>query len=57
MSVSVPETGLSSAQNDGALRGKATDTYACYSLDGAFVALATLNEHPSIAAVPADRWA
>ena len=29
------------------LRGKATDTYACYSLDGQFVATTTLIEHPS----------
>jgi hypothetical protein len=46
--VSFTETGLLSAQVvTERLRGKATDTYACYSLDGAFVATATLVEHPS----------
>src|SRR5258705_5553178 len=29
------------------LRGKAKDTYACYSLDGQFMATTTLIEHPS----------
>jgi len=46
--VSLTETGLRPAQIvTERLRGKATDTYACYSLDGQFVATATLIEHPS----------
>ena len=46
--VSFTETGLLPAQVvTERLRGKATDTYGCYSLDGQFVATATLIEHPS----------
>jgi hypothetical protein len=46
--VSFTETGLVPAQvATERLRGKATDTYACYSLDGQFVTTATLIEHPS----------
>ena len=46
--VSFTETGLSPAQIvTERLRGKATDTYGCYSADGSFVATATLIEHPS----------
>jgi hypothetical protein len=46
--VSFTETGLLPGQLvTERLRGKATDTYACYSLDGQFLATATLNEHPS----------
>jgi len=46
--VSFTETGLPPAQIvTERLRGKATDTYACYSLDGQFVATATIIEHPS----------
>jgi hypothetical protein len=46
--VSFTETGHLSAQVvTERLRGKATDTYGCYSLDGQFVATATLIEHPS----------
>jgi hypothetical protein len=42
------ESGLSPAQIvTERLRGKATDTYACYSADGSFVATASLIEHPS----------
>ena len=42
------ETGLLPAQVvTERLRGKATDTYGCYSADGSFVATATLIEHPS----------
>ena len=48
VAVSFTETGLLSAQVvTERLRGKATDTYACYSVDGQFVATATLIEHPS----------
>ena len=47
--VSFTETGLAPGQVvREQLRGKATDTYGCYSRDGAFVATATLIEHPSI---------
>jgi hypothetical protein len=46
--VSFTETGLLPSQVvTERLRGKATDTYACYSLDGQFVATTTLIEHPS----------
>jgi len=46
--VSFTETGLLPAQVvTERLRGKATDTYGCYSLDGQFVATASLIEHPS----------
>jgi hypothetical protein len=46
--VSFTETGLLPGQVvTERLRGKATDTYACYSVDGQFVATATLIEHPS----------
>ena len=46
--VSFTETGLLPSQVvTERLRGKATDTYACYSLDGQFVTTATLIEHPS----------
>jgi hypothetical protein len=46
--VSFTETGLLPAKVvTERLRGKATDTYGCYSLDGQFVATATLIEHPS----------
>jgi hypothetical protein len=46
--VSFTETGLLPAQLvTERLRGKATDTYACYSVDGQFVATTTLIEHPS----------
>jgi len=48
VAVSFTETGLLPAQVvTERVRGKATDTYACYSLDGQFVATATLIEHPS----------
>ena len=48
VAVSFTETGLLSAQVvTERLRGKATDTYACYSADGSFVATASLIEHPS----------
>ena len=48
VAVSFTETGLLPAQVvTERIRGKATDTYACYSLDGQFVATATLIEHPS----------
>ena len=46
--VSFTETGLLPSQIvTERLRGKATDTYACYSLDGQFVATTNLIEHPS----------
>jgi hypothetical protein len=46
--VSFTETGLLPSQVvTERLRGKATDTYACYSVDGQFVATASLIEHPS----------
>jgi hypothetical protein len=48
VAVSFTETGLLPAQVvTERIRGKATDTYACYSLDGQFVTTATLIEHPS----------
>lgn len=48
VSLSFTETGLLPAQTvTERLRAKATDTYGCYSLDGQFVATATLIEHPS----------
>jgi hypothetical protein len=48
VAVSFTETGLLPAQVvTERIRGKATDTYACYSLDGQFVATASLIEHPS----------
>ena len=46
--VSFTETGLLPGQVvTERLRAKATDTYACYSLDRQFVATAALIEHPS----------
>jgi hypothetical protein len=46
--VSFSETGLLPGQVvTERLRGKATDTYACYSTDGQFLATATFIEHPS----------
>jgi hypothetical protein len=48
VAVSFTETGLLPAQVvTERIRGKATDTYACYSLDGQFVTTASLIEHPS----------
>jgi hypothetical protein len=48
VAVSFTETGLLPGQVvTERLRGKATDTYACYSLDGQFVTTVTLIAHPS----------
>ena len=48
VSVSFTETGLRPGQVvTERLRGKATDTYACYTADGQFVATTTFIEHPA----------